>query len=211
MEKLNLAKYYLIVFSFFNFYSCHSQKENKLIGGPCEGCEAIFEYSGELDNTDTLPGFEQNEPKLLVSGTVYNSDGITPASDIILYVYHTNREGIYETQGDENGWGKRHGFIRGWIKTDEDGKYFYYTFRPASYPDRSEPEHIHIIVKEPDKNEYYLSSFFFEDDPLLTSEEREKDPQRGGSGICNPVKKNGMLEINRDIILGLNIPDYKES
>lgn len=180
-----------------------------MIGGKCEGCEAIHEYGDRiLSSTDTLPRFKETEPKLKITGTVYKKDGSTPAENVILYIYHTNRKGIYETKGDEEGWARQHGFIRGWIKTGKDGKYTFYSFRPASYPNRQEPEHIHITVKEPGKNEYYIDAYFFNDDSLLTNSERDKMNNRGGSGIGYPTVKDGITTIKRDLILGLNIPDY---
>jgi protocatechuate 3,4-dioxygenase beta subunit len=136
-------------------------------------------------------------------------DTKTPAENVILYVYHTNSEGIYETKGNEKGWGKRHGYIRGWIKTGKDGKYTFYTSRPAAYPNTDEPEHIHITVKEPKRNEYYIDAVVFSDDELLTSENKKALTNRGGSGIVTPVNENGILTVNRDIILGLNIPNYE--
>lgn len=178
--------------------------------GPCEGCEAIFEYKSKvLTSVDTLPGFQQNEPKLKITGTVFREDGNTPAENVIIYIYHTNRQGIYETKGDETGWAKRHGFIRGWVKTEKDGQYTFYTFRPAAYPDGSEAEHIHITIKEPDKNEYYLDEYLFDNDPLLTQSKRNKLENRGGSGIVNPKEEDGILTIKRDIVLGKNIPNYE--
>lgn len=192
--------------------SCNSQNDRaipKMVGGPCEGCEAIFEYGNQkLNPVDTLPLFEETEPKLKITGTVYQKDGKTPAKDVILYIYHTNREGIYPKKGDEKGWARRHGFIRGWIKTDHTGKYTFYTFRPASYPDRSDPEHIHLTVKEPDMNEYYLDDFCFEDDPLFRTENKIFR-NRGGSGVMKPLLKDGILHVQRDIILGHNIPNYE--
>ncbi len=190
---------------------CNSQTANpgKSVGGPCEGCEAIHEYGDKiLSPVDTLPKYSNTEPKLLISGTIYKKDGKTPAKDIILYVYHTNRQGIYETRGDEKGWARRHGFIRGWIKTGNDGKYSIYTFRPGAYPGRTEPEHIHLTIKEPGKNEYYIDDIMFEDDPLLTNSVKISRVNRAGSGIVKAVPKNGHLLVKRDIILGLNIPDY---
>lgn len=188
--------------------ACHAQ--HKKVGGPCEGCEAIYEYGNKkLSPLDTLPKFEQNTPQLKITGKVFKADGKTPAKNVIIYIYHTNRKGIYEQKGGEKGWAKRHGFIRGWIKTGVDGRYTFYTFRPASYPDRSEPEHIHITIKEPNLNEYYLDEYLFEDDPLLSPSIGKKQPNRGGSGIVKPVLKNGMLTIERNIILGKNIPNYE--
>lgn len=184
--------------------------QRKLVGGRCEGCEAVFEYGEmKLSSIDTLPDFENNKPKLKLTGTVLEVDGKKPAENVILYIYHTDRKGIYAKKGDEEGWAKRHGYIRGWIKTEKDGKYTFYTFRPGAYPNRGEPEHIHLTVKEPDKNEYYLDDFVFDDDPLLSNKKRERLRKRGGSGISRPKMENGILTVHRDIILGRNIPDYE--
>ena len=139
---------------------------------------------------------------------VFQNDGKTPANDVIIYIYQTNRKGIYERKGDEKGWARRHGFIRGWAQTGKDGRYTFYTFRPGAYPNRNVPEHIHVTVKEPGKNEYYLDDFHFDDDPLLTQAARDRLPNRGGSGISSPQLNAGILTIERDLILGLNIPNY---
>jgi len=193
--------------------SCQSQtkkvESNRHVGGPCQGCEAIFEYGKKvLTATDTLPDFENNEPKIKIVGTVYQKDGGTPASNVILYIYHTNRKGLYEKKGNEKAWGKRHGFIRGWVKTDEDGKYTFFTFRPAAYPNGREPEHVHMTVKETDKNEYYIDDIMFIDDPKLTTSEIQNLKNRAGSGIVELKTEGGILVARRNIILGLNIPDY---
>lgn len=187
----------------------NSTYKKKIVGGGCEGCEAIFEFGEKsLSSIDTLPEFDSSEPKLKLTGTVFQRDGKTPAKDVILYIYHTDRTGIYPKKGNETGWARRHGYLRGWVKTDQSGHYTFYTFRPAAYPDRAEPEHIHLTVKEPDKNEYYLDDYLFEDDPILTQQKRKLLSNRGGSGISNPKLEGGILNFRRDIILGLNIPDY---
>ncbi len=209
MDLKNKIIYWWLLLIISGLISCQGQSK-KHIGGPCEGCEAIFEYGNKrLVPADTLPKFQQNEPKLKVTGTVFKKDGKTPAENVIIYIYHTNRKGIYETKGDETGWAKRHGLIRGWAKTGKNGQYAFYTFRPAAYPDHSEPEHIHITIKEPDKNEYYLDEYLFDDDPSLTQTIRNSLPDRGGSGIVKPKKEGGILTIKRNIILGKNIPDYE--
>ncbi|MEP5104403.1 MAG: intradiol ring-cleavage dioxygenase [Ekhidna sp.] len=180
-------------------------------GGPCEGCEAALEYNPEtITNMDTLPGFSSNEPRLKISGIVYQKDGRTPAAGVIVYIYHTNRSGIYPGIKGSGTWPRRHGKHRGWIKTNKDGRYTFYTFRPASYPNRQAPEHIHLTVKEPNKIPYYLDDYFFDNDPLLTTAERRSQRNRGGSGIVKTDKiKDGIIQIKRDIILGLNIPNYE--
>ena len=213
MEHRNLQTLFAL-FLAFSFLSCNAQEKKSNtskthIGGHCEGCEALLEYGDKnLKSVDTLPGFETNNPKLKVYGTVYKKDGKTPAENVIVYIYHTNRKGIYETKGNETGWGKRHGFIRGWTKTDKDGKYAFYTFRPASYPNTTIPQHIHVTIKEPNKNPYFIDDFHFVDDPNLTSSIKNNRQNRGGSGIMTAKMQDGLPTVKRDIVLGLNIPDY---
>ncbi|HLF45724.1 MAG TPA: hypothetical protein VI548_04835 [Chitinophagaceae bacterium] len=199
------------------FGSCQNQLkqnkegENKHVGGRCEGCEAIYESPvpfEQLKSIDTLPDFKEPGPKLEISGIIYHSDGKTPARDIILYVYHTDQKGIYPLKGDEKGWAKRHGYLRGWVKTDQNGYYKFYTLVPASYPNSNNPKHIHPVIKEPGFSEYWIDEFVFDDDPLLPQNEKTKSNPVGGSGLLKPVYKNGMFRSNRNIVLGLNVKDY---
>lgn len=191
---------------------CQSQNNSTEIqvGGRCEGCEGIFEYGDKnLGPTDTIPGFEHNEPQLLVTGKVFLSDGQSPASNVIVYIYHTDRGGIYPSNGETLPWGKRHGKHRGWIKTNAYGEYSFYTFRPGSYPSRTEPEHIHFIVKEPGKSAYWIDDIWFEDDPLLTETMKANNRKRGGNGILQLETDVKYLVVRRDIILGMNVANYE--
>ncbi len=182
-----------------------------LVGGPCEGCEAIFEYGDQkLTATATLPDFEKEGIKLKVTGTIYQEDGKTPAKDVILYLYQTNPKGIYATKGGETGWARRHGYIRGWVKTGNDGRYTFYTLKPGTYPSRTDPAHIHPTVLEPNGKYYYIHDYYFEGDPLLTDKEiAPKSPRGGNSGVLSLIKEGDLWVGKRDFILGTNIPDYK--
>ncbi len=184
----------------------------KLVGGPCEGCEAIFEYDDrDLNNIDTLPDFTKSRIKLKVTGTIYQADGHTPAAGVILYVYQTDAHGIYVTKGGETGWAKRHGYIRGWIKTGKDGKYAFYTLKPGPYPDRTTPAHIHPTILEPNGKYYWLGAYHFVGDEFLTEKETSPTSPRGGSSGLIALKKEGDLWVgNRDFILGENIIGYKK-
>ena len=195
--------------------SCKGQSnsdEERIVGGPCEDCEAIMDYKKlniDPNSIDTIPGFEENEPKIKITGTVFKKDGETPAEDVLLYVYHVDRNGIYQPREKPVGWEERHGQHRGWLKTGTNGKFTFYTFRPAPYPEASEPEHIHIYVKEPNTIPYYLDSYVFESDPTLTEEKKKVERKRGGSGIVKLEMNDGIWTANRNIILGLNIPNYE--
>lgn len=205
----------------FSFFSCQSQPtsppemdsgpttKDQVVGGRCEGCEALFEYGKKkLWHTDTLPTFKDAGPKLKITGTVFQKDGKTPAPGVILYIYHTDREGNYPIAQDAKGWAAKHGSIRGWVMTDETGQYTFFTTRPAAYPDSDIPEHIHSTIKEPGKTAYFIDDFVFDDDPNLTTSRRQGLGNRGGSGIVHPEPEGDYLLVKRDIVLGMNIQGY---
>jgi protocatechuate 3,4-dioxygenase beta subunit len=207
----------LTAITFTVFCGCsqtNSQKKTASavhVGAACEGCEAIYEQAPSFDQlswVDTLPDFNEAGPKLIISGTIYKADGVTPASDVILYVYHTDQTGHYTSKEGQTGWAKRHGYIRGWVKTNKKGAYKFYTLRPAPYPGANIPAHIHPIIKEPDKNEYWIDEYLFDDDKFLTASERKNQRGLGGSGVITIKEKDGVLYGTRNIVLGKNVPNY---
>ena len=139
----------------------------------CEWCGAT-EAPEDVDWSTTIAGPEEPGDPLVISGTVYRPDGSTPAPGVILYVYHTNAEGIYPKRGTETGNGRRHGYLRSWVKTNAQGRYRVKTIRPGTYPTRSEPAHIHMTVKPPGRAEGWIDSLVFAGDPLITPENRDR-------------------------------------
>jgi protocatechuate 3,4-dioxygenase beta subunit len=63
------------------------------------------------------------------------------------------------------------------------GEYKIYTLVPASYPNSSNPKHIHPTIKEPGFSEYWIDEFVFDDDPLLPASERNRTQPVGGNGV----------------------------
>jgi protocatechuate 3,4-dioxygenase, beta subunit len=122
--------------------------------------------------------------------------------------YHTDQNGKYTNKYNEKGWAGRQGYIRGWMKTNEKGQYRFYTLKPASYPNSTAVKHIHPVIKEPGKNEYWIDEFIFDDGPFLTAEKRKEHQQQGGNGIIILKNINGILVGERNIYPGKNIPDY---
>lgn len=204
------------------FLSCKNQPKNdpqsnktvnpekRIVGGGCDGCEIMYiGMPKNIKSIDTSTGWKEKGQKLLITGTAYKIDGKTPAKDVLIYYWQTDNNGLYSPKDGMDEKARRHGHIRGWVKTDKNGKYAIYTIRPKPYPNEDMPAHIHTSIKEPDvANEYYIDEFVFEDDKLLTAEKRKGLENRGGSGILK-IKVSGNLQIaEHDIILGLNIPDY---
>lgn len=218
----------VLILALYNFLtSCNGQikesntttnKQNS-VGGPFENSEFIYYgIPKNISAIDTSSGWKLNGQKLLLTGIVYQIDGKTPAPDVLVYYYQTNPEGRYIHKEDEsrsmipNHLGQTHGYIRGWVKTNKEGKYYIYTIRPGVYPTNDEPAHIHVTIKEPNEiNEYYIDDFVFDDDKILDTARRKKMENRGGSGVLRLVKKENLYIGERNIILGLNIPDYPKT
>jgi protocatechuate 3,4-dioxygenase, beta subunit len=207
MEKVTMP--FLFIFSLFANLSCHGQQgEKPLVGGTCEGCEIMYVGMPKAINAvDTSAGWNETGEKMLLKGTVFSQDAKTPVPNVIIYYYHTDNSGRYTPSSGQDEKTRRHGHIRGWVKTDSKGKYSIYTIRPAPYPDGNIPAHIHTFILESDLgNPYYIDEFVFADDPLV-----DKVPSfenRGGSGILKMKNSGGLSVAEHDIILGLNIPGY---
>ncbi|MGI9174342.1 MAG: hypothetical protein ACR2GR_03355, partial [Rhodothermales bacterium] len=97
----------------------------------CDGCETATERSpDELGwQVDLPPEDEPGEP-LVLSGQVFMPDGETPAPGVVLYLHHTNADGLYRSilstaRGERND-----GMIEGWLATDAAGRYEISTIKP---------------------------------------------------------------------------------
>lgn len=167
----------------------------------CEWCGAP-EAPARLGSEVRLAGAGEPGTPLVVSGTIYQPDGHTPAPGVLVYAYHANAAGVYPRRGDETGNGRRHGYLRGWLRTDARGRYRIVTIRPAAYATREEPAHVHMTVTPPGRPECWVDSVMFDDDPLLTAAARARLPRRGGPGVVHAVADGrGGLRASRDVVL----------
>ena len=108
------------------------------------------------------PADEPGTPMIL-EGRVVHSDG-QPAADTIVLAYHTDRNGLY----DQSGAGAHSWRLKGWAKTDEQGRFTFETIRPGAYPDRQTPAHVHFTAFTPSGERFHAGEVKFDDDPLLS-------------------------------------------
>ena len=148
-----------------------------------------------------IAGKDEPGERLVLTGRVLQKDGRTPAANIVLYAYHTNAEGIYPKRGSERGNARRHGYLRGWLRTDAQGRYRIETIRPGTYPSRVDPAHVHVVLGAAGQEEQYVDDFVFADDPLVDDRYRSRVRNRGGSGIVTLTKRDGVWYGSRDIVL----------
>lgn len=122
----------------------------------------------------------EGEP-MIISGTVYQTDGKTAAPNTLIYFYHTDMYGIYGRSGEH-----KHGKFRGWMLTDVKGRYEFRSIRPASYPNSTQSQHVHMTLTGTNQREDWIDSILFEGDKFLTQRERDT---AGGRGGFQPIVK----------------------
>lgn len=185
-------------------------KQTKKVGGGCEGCE--FMYVGmpkQILSEHTSLGWIEGKQKLILTGKVFQIDGKTPASDVVIYYWHTDDNGLYSSNNETPKQAKEHGKLRGWVKTDKSGNYTIKTSRPAAYPNDNIPQHIHLSIKEPDITNEYYADLYFDDDPLYLNHKKKYGKlDRAGTELLRIVLDDNIQIAEHNIVLGLNIPDY---
>ena len=113
----------------------HLFAQEPIVGLPCEGCEAVFQgLPSALGSTARIArAGEPGTPKT-ITGRVLGPDS-RPRSGVVVYAYQTNARGLYPTAARAAGAAsRRHGLLRGWARTDAQGRYAFDTIRPAGYP-----------------------------------------------------------------------------
>ncbi len=146
----------------------------------------------------SLAAADEPGERLVVSGRVFGPDGKTPVAGASLYVYQTDKDGIYSKPVNDS----RTPRLRASLRTDSEGRYEYSTIKPGSYPNTQNPAHIHYVVKAPDYRER-IFEIVFEDDPLV-SERIRADAAREESGFSiRPLTRDvqGVLRCTQDIRL----------
>jgi protocatechuate 3,4-dioxygenase beta subunit len=110
---------------------------------------------------------EAGEP-IILSGTIYKEDGVTPDSGVTFFIYQTDAGGYYH-RPEENVFQPR---IRGWLTTGIDGRYEIQTIKPAPevlVPD--EPAHIHVHIFGNGMPEHFLHEFWFRGDSRISAKD----------------------------------------
>ena len=131
------------------------------------------------------PESEPGTP-LVIHGQLFAADGTSPVANAIVFAYHTDRGGLYDKPGS----GPHSWRLRGWARTDATGRFEFSTIRPGSYPNTTNPAHVHFAVFTADAR-YHAGGLLFDDDPLIRDADRARDKALGEFASIRPVRQEG--------------------
>jgi protocatechuate 3,4-dioxygenase beta subunit len=127
---------------------------------------------------------------LVVHGRAFAADGKSPLTGAVVFAYHTDRTGVYDRRGTPaHSWR-----LKGWAKTDSEGRFEFRTIRPGPYPGRRQAAHIHLTLFTADGSRHHAGGVLFADDPLVGAEEREATQRDAVFGSVRPVRREGAVE-----------------
>ena len=129
------------------------------------------------------PAGEPGTP-MVIRGRLFQPDGRMPARGICVFAYHTDRTGLYA----ERSKGPHVWRLRGWVETDADGGFQFDTIRPAPYPGRAIPAHVHMSIDGPGVPRRFTADVLFADDDLVGAGEREASARQGMFGAVRTVE-----------------------
>jgi len=139
-----------------------------------------------------------NEPgtPLTIHGVVLDVTG-KPAAGVEVFAYHTDKTGLYSAPNAADPWR-----LKGWAVTDAEGRFEFRTIRPAPYPNRPIPAHVHVTLSSACCGRQF-HELMFEGDPLATKEYRERFASAGEQGIYATVNRGagGGEEVNYTVRL----------
>lgn len=130
--------------------------------------EAQTHRPEELDAEARIAPEGEPGPPLVIHGAVVEPDGRTPAAGVVVFAYQTDADGVYSGPGKPG----RPWRLQGWVRTDDEGRFAFRTIRPAPYPSRTEPAHVHLFVETQRFGRQWTQELHFADDPLLSADDR---------------------------------------
>jgi protocatechuate 3,4-dioxygenase, beta subunit len=134
--------------------------------------------------TIDLAGAEEPGERLVLTGTVRQSDG-QPAAGALIHAYHTDAEGDYGPGGAPAS--RLHGFVR----ADRRGRFILRTIRPGPYPQGGVPAHVHVEIAVGER--VHVDECWFEGDPFLAESLRERERARGERSRILRLRRDGGL------------------
>lgn len=135
-----------------------------------------------------------------LGGTIFQKDGKTPMSNVLIEAWQCDENEIYDNTSDDY-------LFRGAVKTDGYGKYSFKTIVPVPYKDGDDwrPAHIHLRISSADHQDL-ITQIYFKGDPHIIEDAAAASPQ-SASRILD-IKKNfdSENEVMFDVVMGKSFP-----
>ena len=138
----------------------------------------------EVSSVGVIAGANEPGQRLVISGTVYAPDGVTPAPGVIVYAYQTDAGGEYHNDV------QRVARLHGWAKSDAQGHFEFRTIHPGAYPGRTVPAHIHLHIYGGGYPLQWTEDIRFAGDPLLKTEDVQRSAAKGNFGGVRAVTRD---------------------
>jgi protocatechuate 3,4-dioxygenase beta subunit len=144
----------------------------------------------------TIATKEEPGERLIVTGQVFGPDGKAPLAGASVYVYHTDAKGLYTPGVNDN----RNPRLRGYMRTDAQGRYQYSTIKPAPYPNSRVVAHIHYVVNAPGYQER-IFEIVFEGDPNIDERMRADSAKEGSAFSIRSLTRDqqGVWRCSQDV------------
>ena len=166
-----------------------------------------FYRPGSPMRSNLIPAGSTGEVMHL-SGTIFEKDGKTPLSDVLIESWQCDEHEHYDNASDDY-------VFRGAVKTGKDGRYAFKTIVPVPYKDGDDwrPAHIHMRISSKGHQDL-ITQIYFKGDPHIA-----KDASAASSQSVNRILeiKNNSLNKNAvkfDVVMGksfaLNDAGYKK-
>lgn len=156
-----------------------------MMAAAADGPPPTPEPPRNISPTGSIADAGESGARLIVSGQVFAPDGVTPAPGVIVYAYQTDAAGYYQNDPQT-----RVARLHGWARTDAQGRFEFRTIRPAPYPSRAIPAHIHLHVWGGGYPLQWTPELEFAGDPLLKPEEVKRSEAEGKFGSIRPVTRD---------------------
>jgi catechol 1,2-dioxygenase len=137
---------------------------------------------------------------MLLSGTIFQTDGKTPLSNVLIESWQCDEHEHYDNVSDDY-------LYRGAMKTGKDGKYSFKTIVPVPYKDGDDwrPAHIHLRISSVDQQDL-ITQIYFRGDPHIAGDAAAASPQ-SISRILEITKKSSNTNVVKfDVVMGKSFP-----
>ena len=127
------------------------------------------EKPARITSSERIAPVSEPGTPFVMHGTITDPAG-KPAAGVEVFAYQTDAAGLYAKDDAAYPWR-----LRGWAVSDSQGRFEFKTIRPAEYPNRDIPGHIHLSFVTSCCGRQ-TSEVMFDDDPLATPQYRQRNP-----------------------------------